>query len=134
MLTYSGSHLTQDMIAEETDHGVLLGTWQCGLDNVRATISSRYLPVLSTRIDVALCACVQAVKRRGKALGWLAALLAMYPGGPLLKPKGGGGLAAIARQRKLPVRPGIIVEFRDCIHCTSPQTAAGPRDKGLTSW
>jgi hypothetical protein len=49
-------------------------------------------------------ALVQAVKRRGRALGWLAALLAMYPGGPQLKVKGGGGLAAIARQKKLQVR------------------------------
>ena len=48
---------------------------------------------------------LQAVKRRSRALGWLAALLAMYPGGPQLKVKGGGGLAAIARQKKLPVRP-----------------------------
>jgi hypothetical protein len=56
-----------------------------------------------TAFSLSFCACMQAFKRRGKALGWLAALLAMYPGGPLLKPKGGGGLAAIARQRKLPV-------------------------------
>jgi hypothetical protein len=48
---------------------------------------------------------VQVFKRRGRALGWLAALLTMYPGGPLLKPKGGGGLAAVARQKKLQVAP-----------------------------
>lgn len=43
-------------------------------------------------------------KRRGKLLGWLAALLTMYTGGPSLKPRGGAGLAGIARQKKLQVR------------------------------
>lgn len=67
---------------------------------------------LDTRLTLCWieCQCVrfaQAVKRRGRALGWLAALLAMYPGGPQLKPKGGGGLAAIARQKKLQARPKL---------------------------
>lgn len=44
-------------------------------------------------------------KKKAKALGWLAALLAMYGGGAVLKPRGGGGVSSIAKQRKLQVHP-----------------------------
>ncbi len=44
-------------------------------------------------------------KKKAKALGWLAALLAMDGGGAVLKPRGGGGVSSIAKQRQLQVPP-----------------------------